>query len=260
MYRYTDFDRQFVHARAAQFRDQLERNLAGTLTDDEFRPLRLQNGWYVQRHAPMLRVAVPYGAISSAQVRNLAAIAREFDRGYAHFTTRQNVQYNWIPLVKSADVMERLASANQHGIQTSGNCIRNITTDALAGVAADERVDPRPYAEVMRQWSTLHPEFAFLPRKFKIAISGAREDRAAIAWHDIGLELKRDAAGEVGFRVLVGGGMGRTPIVASQIAAFVPWQQILVYIEAIVRVYNRFGRRDNAYKARIKILVKAEGQ
>ncbi|HNB46120.1 MAG TPA: nitrite/sulfite reductase, partial [Burkholderiaceae bacterium] len=166
MYRYTDFDRQFVHARAAQFRDQLERNLAGTLTDDEFRPLRLQNGWYVQRHAPMLRVAVPYGAISSAQVRNLAAIAREFDRGYAHFTTRQNVQYNWIPLVKSADVMERLASANQHGIQTSGNCIRNITTDALAGVAADELVDPRPYAELLRQWSTLHPEFAFLPRKF----------------------------------------------------------------------------------------------
>jgi sulfite reductase (NADPH) hemoprotein beta-component len=260
MYRYTDFDRQFVHARAAQFRDQLERNLAGTLTDDEFRPLRLQNGWYIQRHAPMLRVAVPYGAISSAQVRNLAAIAREFDRGYAHFTTRQNVQYNWIPLVKSADVMERLAAANQHGIQTSGNCIRNITTDALAGVAADEVVDPRPYAEVMRQWSTLHPEFAFLPRKFKIAISGAREDRAAIAWHDIGLELKRSAAGAVGFRVLVGGGMGRTPIVASEIAAFVPWPQILVYIEAIVRVYNRFGRRDNAYKARIKILVKAEGQ
>ncbi|MCK6427371.1 MAG: nitrite/sulfite reductase [Burkholderiaceae bacterium] len=259
MYRYTDFDRQFVRARAAQYRDQLERNLAGTLGDDEFRPLRLQNGWYIQRHAPMLRVAVPYGAISSAQLRNLAAIAREFDRGYAHFTTRQNVQYNWIPLVKSADVMDRLAAADQHGIQTSGNCIRNITTDALAGVAADEVVDPRPYAEVLRQWSTLHPEFAFLPRKFKIAISGAREDRAAIAWHDIGLELRRNDAGEVGFRVLVGGGMGRTPIVASEIAAFVPWQQILVYLEAIVRVYNRFGRRDNAYKARIKILVKAEG-
>ncbi|HMX11468.1 MAG TPA: nitrite/sulfite reductase, partial [Burkholderiaceae bacterium] len=238
MYRYTDFDRQFVHARAAQFRDQLERNLAGTLTDDEFRPLRLQNGWYVQRHAPMLRVAVPYGAISSAQVRNLAAIAREFDRGYAHFTTRQNVQYNWIPLVKSADVMERLASANQHGIQTSGNCIRNITTDALAGIAPDEEVDPRPYCELLRQWSTLHPEFAFLPRKFKIAVTGAREDRAAIAWHDIGLHLQRDAAGRVGFRVLVGGGMGRTPVVATEIAAFVPWAQILVFIEAIVRVYN----------------------
>ena len=260
MYRYTDFDRQFVHARAAQFRDQLERNLAGSLTDDEFRPLRLQNGWYIQRHAPMLRVAVPYGAISSDQIRALASIARDLDRGYAHFTTRQNVQYNWIPLVKSADAMDRLAAVDMHGIQTSGNCIRNITTDALAGVAVDEVVDPRPYAEVLRQWSTLHPEFAFLPRKFKIAISGAREDRAAIAWHDVGLELQRNAAGEVGFRVLVGGGMGRTPIVASEIRAFVPWQQILLYLEAVVRVYNRFGRRDNLYKACIKILVKAEGQ
>jgi sulfite reductase (NADPH) hemoprotein beta-component len=260
MYRYTDFDRQFVHARAAQYRDQLQRNLAGTLTDDDFRPLRLQNGWYIQRHAPMLRVAVPYGAISSAQIRALAAIARDFDRGYTHFTTRQNVQFNWIPLVKSADAMDRLAAVDMHGIQTSGACIRNITSDALAGVAADEVVDPRPYAEVLRQWSTLHPEFAFLPRKFKIAITGTKEDRAATAWHDVGLELKRNAAGEVGFRVLVGGGMGRTPIVASEIAAFVPWQQILLYLEAVVRVYNRFGRRDNLYKARIKILVKAEGQ
>ncbi len=260
MYAYTDFDRQFVRARAAQFRDQLERNIAGTLSDDEFRPLRLQNGWYVQRHAPMLRVAVPYGVLSSKQLRQLAKIAREYDRGYGHFTTRQNLQYNWIPLTQSADVMDLLADVDMHGIQTSGNCIRNITSDGLAGVAPDEIVDPRPYAEVLRQWSTLHPEFAFLPRKFKIAISGAAEDRAAIAWHDIGLQLKKNEAGEVGFQVLVGGGMGRTPIVAQEINAFLPWQQILVYIEAIVRVYNRYGRRDNAYKARIKILVKAEGQ
>jgi len=260
MYHYNDFDRQFVHARAAQFRDQLERNLAGSLSDDEFRPLRLQNGWYVQRHAPMLRVAVPYGALSSKQLRALAAIAREYDRGYGHFTTRQNLQYNWIPLVRSADVMDALAAVDMHGIQTSGNCIRNITSDALAGVAADEIVDPRPYCEILRQWSTLHPEFAFLPRKFKIAVSGAVEDRAAIAWHDIGLQLLKNAAGEVGFKVLVGGGMGRTPIIGTVIADFLPWNQILVFIEAIVRVYNRYGRRDNAYKARIKILVKAEGQ
>jgi sulfite reductase (NADPH) hemoprotein beta-component len=270
MYRYTDFDRQFVHARAAQYRDQLERHLAGELPDEAFRPLRLQNGWYVQRHAPMLRVAVPYGALSSAQLRVLARIAREFDLqdagtpqergGFGHFTTRQNLQFNWIPLDRSADVMDLLASVDMHGIQTSGNCIRNITSDSLAGVAPDEIVDPRPYCEVLRQWSTLHPEFAFLPRKFKIAVSGAREDRAAIRWHDIGLQLVKNAAGEVGFEVYVGGGMGRTPVIAPLARAFVPWQQILVYIEAAVRVYNRFGRRDNLYKARIKILVKAEGQ
>ncbi len=260
MYQYTEFDRQFVHQRAAQYRDQLERNLAGTLGDDEFRPLRLQNGWYVQRHAPMLRIAVPYGEISSNQVRALARIAREYDRGYAHFTTRQNCQFNWIPLDRSADVMDLLADADMHGIQTSGNCIRNITSDGHAGIAPDEAVDPRPYAELLRQWSTLHPEFAFLPRKFKIAITGADEDRAAIAWHDIGLQLKKNAAGEVGFKVLVGGGMGRTPIVGTEIRDFLPWQQILVFIEAVVRVYNRYGRRDNMYKARIKILVKAEGQ
>ena len=260
MYAYTDFDRQFVRARAAQFRDQLERNLAGSLSDDEFRPLRLQNGWYIQRHAPMLRVAVPYGVLASRQLRQLARIAREYDKGYGHFTTRQNLQYNWIPLTRSADVMDLLADADMHGIQTSGNCIRNITADATAGIAPDEIVDPRPYAEVLRQWSTLHPEFAFLPRKFKIAISGAAEDRAAIAWHDIGLQLRKNAAGEVGFQVLVGGGMGRTPVIAQEIHAFVPWQHILVYLEAIVRVYNRYGRRDNLYKARIKILVKAEGQ
>ncbi|MES2091930.1 MAG: nitrite/sulfite reductase [Pseudomonadota bacterium] len=260
MYQYTEFDKQFVRQRAAQFRDQLDRNLAGKLGDEEFRPLRLQNGWYVQRHAPMLRVAVPYGEMSSRQIRQLARIAREFDRGYAHFTTRQNVQYNWIPLTKSADVMDLLAEVNMHGIQTSGNCIRNITADAMVGVAEDEIIDARPYCEVLRQWSTLHPEFAFLPRKFKIAVSGATEDRAATYWHDIGLHLVKNDAGEVGFKVLVGGGMGRTPVIATEINAFVPWQQILVYIEAIVRVYNRYGRRDNMYKARIKILVKAEGQ
>ncbi len=286
MYQYTDFDRQFVRARAAQYRDQLERNLAGTLSDDEFRPLRLQNGWYVQRYAPMLRVAVPYGEISADQVRVLAQIARDYDQphqalfdkaqatqdkiggiaapaltwGYAHFTTRQNVQFNWIPLDKSADVMDLLASVNLHGIQTSGNCIRNITSDERAGIAVDEVADPRPFGEIMRQWSTLHPEFAFLPRKFKIAITGATEDRAATAWHDVGLHLLRNDEGELGFRVLVGGGMGRTPITASVIREFLPWNQILNYLEAVVRVYNRWGRRDNIYKARIKILVKAEGQ
>ncbi len=281
MYQYTEFDRQFVHNRAAQYRDQLERNLAGKLGDEEFRPLRLQNGWYIQRFAPMLRVAVPYGELSSAQLRVLATIARDFDRkdenkldtanpglsdlhslpsGYAHFTTRQNVQYNWIPLHRSADVMDLLASVNMHGIQTSGNCIRNITSDERAGIAGDEIADPRPYCEILRQWSTLHPEFAFLPRKFKIAVTGAREDRAAIHWHDVGLQLVRRAYGELGFKVLVGGGMGRTPVIASTIREFLPWDQILNYLEAVIRVYNRWGRRDNLYKARIKILVKAEGE
>ena len=285
MYQYTDFDKRFVRERAAQYRDQLERHLSGRLSDEEFRPLRLQNGWYVQRYAPMLRVAVPYGELNSAQLRVLATIARDFDtpepglferaqttqdaiggipapaltKNYAHFTTRQNLQYNWIPLNKSADVMDLLASVNMHGIQTSGNCIRNITSDERAGVAADEIVDPRPFAEILRQWSTLHPEFAFLPRKFKIAISGATEDRAATAWHDVGLHVQRNAAGDVGFRVMVGGGMGRTPITGSVISEFLPWNQILNYLEAVVRVYNRWGRRDNIYKARIKILVKAEG-
>ena len=270
MYQYTEFDRQFVRQRAAQYRDQLERNRAGKLSDDDFRPLRLQNGWYIQRHAPMLRIAVPYGEISARQLRALGRIAREYDHidvgtptergGFGHFSTRQNLQFNWIPLDRSADVMDALAAVEMHGIQTSGNCIRNITSDALAGVAADEVVDPRPYIEILRQWSTLHPEFAFLPRKFKIAVTGALEDRAAIGWHDIGLQMHRNAAGEVGFRVLVGGGMGRTPIIGTLIREFLPWQQILVFIEAIVRVYNRYGRRDNMYKARIKILVKAEGQ
>ncbi len=270
MYAYTDFDRHFVRARAAQYRDQLQRHLAGELGDDEFKPLRLQNGWYVQRHAPMLRVAVPYGELNSRQLRQLAHIAREHDvqdaglaterGGFGHFTTRQNLQFNWIQLDQSADVMDLLAEVDMHGIQTSGNCIRNITSDALAGIAPDEDVDPRPYCEILRQWSTLHPEFAFLPRKFKLAVTGAREDRAATDWHDIGLKLHRNAAGEIGFRVAVGGGMGRTPVIAALFRSFVPWQQILVYIEAVVRVYNLYGRRDNAYKARIKILVKAEGQ
>ncbi len=281
MYQYSDFDRQFVHLRADQYRDQLTRWQAGTLGDDEFKPLRLQNGWYVQRFAPMLRVAVPYGELSSPQLRVLAKIARDFDHKEendiskanaglsevptlpdrtGHFTTRQNVQYNWIPLSRSADVMDLLASVGMHGIQTSGNCIRNITTDALAGIATDEVADPRPFAEILRQWSTLHPEFAFLPRKFKVAITGAREDRAATPWHDVGLRLLRNVDGELGFQVRVGGGMGRTPIIGSVIREFLPWNQILNYLEAVVRAYNRFGRRDNIYKARIKILVKAEGQ
>ena len=260
MYSYTDFDRQFVHARAAQFRDQLQRHLAGQLGEEEFRPLRLQNGWYVQRHAPMLRIAVPYGELSSKQLRQLALIARTHDRGYGHFTTRQNLQFNWIPLPQAADVMDLLADVDMHGIQTSGNCVRNITSDALAGIAPDEEVDPRPYCEILRQWSTLHPEFAFLPRKFKIAVIGAREDRAAIGWHDIGLQAHKNDAGEIGFKVLVGGGMGRTPVIGTVVSEFVPWQQILVFVEAILRVYNRYGRRDNMYKARIKILVKAEGE
>ncbi len=270
MYRYDDFDRSFVHQRAAQFRDQLERHLAGSLGEEEFRPLRLQNGWYVQRHAPMLRVAVPYGELSSKQLRALSRIARVYDGrsggphagkgGFGHLTTRQNCQYNWIALDDAADVMDLLADVDMHGIQTSGNCIRNITSDCFAGVAADEIVDPRPYCEILRQWSTLHPEFAFLPRKFKIAVSGAIEDRAATAWHDIGLVLKKNDAGEVGFEVRVGGGMGRTPIIGTVVREFLPWHEILVFIEAVVRVYNRYGRRDNIYKARIKILVKAEGQ
>jgi sulfite reductase (NADPH) hemoprotein beta-component len=269
MYAYTSADREFLRARAAQYRDQLQRHLAGELPDEDFRPLRLQNGWYVQRHAPMLRVAVPYGELSAPQLRQLARIARDYDAldsrgGFGHFTTRQNIQFNWIPLARSADVMDLLAEVDMHGIQTSGNCIRNTTSDALAGIAPDEVVDPRPYCELLRQWSTLHPEFAFLPRKFKIAVTGALEDRAATAWHDIGLTLKRsspaDPGSSVGFQVAVGGGMGRTPVIATVVNAFVPWQQILVFIEAVVRVYNLYGRRDNAYKARIKILVKAEGQ
>ena len=292
MYQYTDFDRQFVTLRAQQFRDQLERWQRGELTDEQLLPLRLQNGWYIQRYAPMARIAVPYGEISSTQLRMLARIARDYDRpdpellahaqqtqdelqasqpgltlaapplkfGYGHFTTRTNVQFNWIPITKAADVMDLLASVHMHGIQTSGNAIRNITCEALAGIAADEIVDTRPFAEITRQWSTLHPEFAFLPRKFKIAFNGAEEDRAATGWYDIGIQALRNDAGDVGFTVKVGGGMGRTPVIGSIVREFLPWAELLNYIEAIVRVYNRYGRRDNKWKARIKILVKAEGQ
>jgi sulfite reductase (NADPH) hemoprotein beta-component len=270
MYRHTDLDRRFVHARAAQYRDQLDRHLRGELSADDFRPLRLQNGWYVQRHAPMLRVAIPYGVLSARQLRQLARIAREFDLqdagrptergGFGHFTTRQNLQFNWILLERSADVMDLLAEVDMHGIQTSGNCVRNVTTDVLAGVAPDEIADPRPWCEILRQWSTLHPEFAFLPRKFKIAVSGSREDRAATGWHDIGLKLVHDDDGALGFAVDVGGGMGRTPVIATRVAEFVPAADLLLFVEAILRVYNRFGRRDNLYKARIKILVRAEGE
>jgi sulfite reductase (NADPH) hemoprotein beta-component len=257
MYIYDEYDQRIVEERVAQFRDQTRRYLAGELTDPEFLPLRLQNGLYVQRYAPMLRIAIPYGLISSKQMRKLAFIAREYDKGYAHFSTRQNVQFNWPALEDVPDILAHLAEVQMHAIQTSGNCIRNTTTDQFAGVAADELVDPRPWCEIIRQWSTFHPEFAYLPRKFKIAVNGASEDRAAIGVHDIGLNVVRNDAGEIGFRVLVGGGLGRTPMVGSEINAFLPWQHLLSYLDAILRVYNRYGRRDNKYKARIKILVKA---
>jgi len=292
MYHYTDFDRQFVHLRAAQFRDQIERWQRGELTDAQLLPLRLQNGWYIQRYAPMLRVAVPYGEISSTQLRMLAHIARDYDRptpevlahaqttqdalqaaqpgltlaapalvtGCAHFTTRTNVQFNWIPIDKAPEVMELLAGVCMHGIQTSGNDIRNITCEAYAGIAEDDLVDTRPFAEIARQWSSLHPEFTYLPRKFKIAFNGAREDRAATGWYDIGLQALKNDAGEVGFAVKVGGGMGRTPVIGTVVREFLPWHQLLNYIEAVIRVYNAYGRRDNKWKARIKILVKSEGQ
>ncbi len=258
MYKYAAIDRQLVNERVAQFRDQVRRWQSGELTTDEFRPLRLQNGLYVQRHAPMLRVAVPYAMMSSVQLRKLAFIARTYDRGYGHFTTRHNIQFNWPRIEDCPDILAHLAEVEMHAIQTSGNCIRNVTTDQFAGVAADEVIDPRPLAEIIRQWSTLHPEFAFLPRKFKIAISGTKEDRAVTWFHDIGLHLKV-VDGEVGFTVIVGGGLGRTPIRGQVVREFLPWQHILTYCEAILRVYNRFGRRDNAYKARIKILVQALG-
>ena len=259
MYRYDQYDHQIVKERVAQYRDQVRRRLSDELIEDEFRILRLQNGLYLQRHAYMLRIAVPYGLLASRQVRMFAHIARKYDRGYGHFTTRQNIQFNWIKLEESPDILAELATVEMHAIQTSGNCIRNTTSDELAGVAADEIVDPRPYAELIREWSTFHPEFAYLPRKFKIAISGSEEDRAATAVHDVGLHVIKNAAGEVGFRVLVGGGMGRTPILGSVIRDFLPWQHAMSYLEAILRVYNQYGRRDNIYKARIKILVKAIG-
>ena len=259
MYRYDEFDRGFVESRAAQFRDQVDRRLRGELSEDEFKPLRLQNGLYLQLHAYMLRIAIPYGVLSSDQLRGLAGIARDFDRGFGHFTTRQNIQFNWIRLVDAPDILDRLAAFDMHAIQTSGNCIRNVTCDPLAGAAHDEIEDPRVWAEIIRQWSTLHPEFAFLPRKFKIAISAGAEDRAATGFHDIGVRLVRNRGGETGFRILVGGGQGRTPRVARQLAHFIPKRHLLSYLEAVMRVYNAAGRRDNIYKARIKILVDAMG-
>ena len=259
MYRYDQYDHTIVRERIAQYADQVRRRLSDELAEDEFRPLRLQNGLYLQRHAYMLRVAVPYGLLSSKQMHMFADIARKYDRGYGHFTTRQNIQYNWINLEETPQILADLAAVEMHAIQTSGNCIRNITSDEFCGVAADELIDPRPYAEIMRQWSTFHPEFAFLPRKFKLAYNGATEDRAATAVHDIGFTLLTNAAGEIGMRVMVGGGMGRTPILGSVICDFLPWQHMLTYTEAIMRVYNQYGRRDNIYKARIKILVKAIG-
>jgi len=259
MYRYDEFDHAFVAERVAQFRDQVERRLAGELSEDAFKPLRLMNGVYLQLHAYMLRIAIPYGTLSSRQMRMLAHIARTYDRGYGHFTTRQNLQFNWPKLSDMPDVLAELASVEMHAIQTSGNCIRNVTADHFAGAAADEVADPRPYAEILRQWSSVHPEFSFLPRKFKIAVTGAERDRAAIQVHDIGLHLKKNEKGEIGFAVYVGGGQGRTPMVAKLIRDFLPEEDLLSYTTAIMRVYNLHGRRDNKYKARIKILVHETG-
>lgn len=259
MYRYDEFDHAFVSSRVDQFRDQVERRLNGELAEDAFKPLRLMNGVYLQLHAYMLRVAIPYGTLSSRQMRMLAHIARKYDRGYGHFTTRQNIQYNWPRLSDTPDILDELASVEMHALQTSGNCIRNVTADHFAGAAADEVADPRPYAEILRQWSSVHPEFSFLPRKFKIAVTGAERDRAAIQVHDIGLHLKKDENGRIGFAVYVGGGQGRTPMIAKKIRDFLPEEDLLSYTTAIMRVYNLHGRRDNKYKARIKILVHETG-
>ncbi len=256
MYLYDEIDQRIVDERVSQFRDQTRRHLAGALSEDDFRPLRLQNGLYIQRYAPMLRVAIPYGLISSAQLKKLAHIARNYDKGYGHFSTRQNVQFNWPALADVPQILAELAEVQMHAIQTSGNCIRNTTTDHFAGVAQDEIVDSFVWCELIRQWSALHPEFAYLPRKFKIAVSGSAADRAATWVHDIGVHALRNAEGEIGFRVIVGGGLGRTPIVGHAVRAFLPWRHLLTYLDAVLRVYNRYGRRDNKYKARIKILVK----
>lgn len=257
MYTYDQYDQTLVDERVAQYRDQTQRYLDGQISDEEFLPLRLQNGLYVQRLAPMLRIAIPYGLLSSRQVRKLAEISRRFDKGYVHFTTRQNIQLNWPQLEEVPDILAELASVQMHAIQTSGNCIRNTTTDQFAGVAVDEIEDPRPWCEIIRQWSTFHPEFAFLPRKFKIAVCGSEEDRAAFLLHDIGIQLVKNNRGETGFHIYVGGGLGRTPVIASPIREFLPQKHLLTYLDAILRVYNRYGNRDNKYKARIKILVKA---
>jgi sulfite reductase (NADPH) hemoprotein beta-component len=259
MYRYDEFDHSFVKARVAEFTDQVDRRLAGEITEEQFRPLRLMNGVYLQLHAYMLRVAIPYGTLSSRQMRMLAHIARTYDKGYGHFTTRQNIQYNWPSLSDIPAILADLASVEMHALQTSGNCIRNVTADHFAGAAADEVADPRPYAEILRQWSSVHPEFSYLPRKFKIAVTGAERDRAAIQVHDIGLHLKKNEKGELGFAVWVGGGQGRTPIIAKKIRDFLPEEHLLSYTTAIMRVYNLHGRRDNKYKARIKILVHETG-
>lgn len=258
-YRYDEYDAAFVRARVAEFREQVRRRLSGALTEDEFRPFRLMNGLYLQLHAYMLRVAIPYGTLTARQMRRLAEIADKWDKGYGHFTTRQNLQYNWPKLVDTPDILEALADVEMHAIQTSGNCIRNVTADHFAGVAPDEIEDPRPTAEFLRQWSSLHPEFSFLPRKFKIAVTGAEHDRAAILVHDIGLRIVRNAEGEIGYQVVVGGGLGRSPFVGKVVGDFVPRHDLLAFLEAILRVYNRFGRRDNKYKARIKILVHEKG-
>lgn len=257
MYQYDGIDQRIVDERVAQFREQTRRFLAGELSEDDFRPLRLQNGLYIQRHAPMLRVAIPYGVLSSRQLHKLAHIARTYDRGMGHFSTRQNIQYNWPSLERVPDILAELATVQMHAIQTSGNCVRNTTTDHFAGVAADELIDPRVYCELIRQWSTFHPEFAFLPRKFKIAVNGAVQDRAATWVHDIGLHARRDDAGNLGFRVIVGGGLGRTPIIGTVVREFLPLPHLLTYLDAILRIYNRYGRRDNKHKARVKILVRA---
>ncbi|CAH1650701.1 Sulfite reductase (NADPH) hemoprotein beta-component [Hyphomicrobiales bacterium] len=259
MYRYDEFDRQFVTERVEEFRDQVARRLSGELTEDEFKPLRLMNGLYLQLHAYMLRIAIPYGTLTPRQLRRLADIGRRYDRGYGHFTTRQNLQFHWINLKDVPDVLSALAEVEMHAIQTSGNCIRNVSADHFAGAAADEVADPRVYAEILRQWSSLHPEFTYLPRKFKIAVSAATDDRAAIQIHDIGLEVKRDDAGEIGFGVYVGGGLGRSPFIAKKLRDFLPEAELLSYCEAILRVYNLFGRRDNKYKARVKILLHEAG-
>src|ERR1700735_5710909 len=259
MYRYDSVDKTLVKERVAQFRDQTRRFLAGQLSDDEFRHLRLRNGLYIQRHAPMLRVAIPYGLLSSKQLRTLGSIARRYDRGYGHFTTRQNIQYNWPELEKVPDILAELAEVEMHAIQTSGNCIRNTTSDHLAGVTPDELEDPRPWCELIRQWSTFHPEFTYLPRKFKIAVTGAAQDRAASQVHDGGVHIVRGPDGELGFEILAGGGLGRTPIIGQVVREFLPREHLLSYLEAILRIYNREGRRDNIHKARIKILVKSLG-
>jgi sulfite reductase (NADPH) hemoprotein beta-component len=255
MYRYDEYDQAIVNARVEEFRDQVARRISGEMSEDQFKPLRLMNGLYLQLHAYMLRVAVPYGTLNSRQMRMLAHVARKYDRGYGHFTTRQNIQYNWIRLADAPDILAELATVEMHAIQTSGNCIRNISSDQYAGAAADEVGDPRPWAELLRQWSTFHPEFSYLPRKFKIAVIAAEEDRAAMRLHDIGLKLVRNDAGQLGFEVYVGGGMGRTPMVGPLIKPFVSTDEFVSYLEACLRVYNRYGRRDNMYKARIKILI-----